>query len=120
MHGRGAHLEGFVRPVVSSGYVREIEVCSCRAHSSSLAVARLYRKGPYHEAHPPCGRGGRVSTRAGDYSSAWQVMRRWHPQGGCSIGTSVGDQSGYPRGKRFRRFYAQRRGTGSDAGRISS
>ena len=58
MHGRGAHLEGFVRAVVSSGYVRAIEVRSCRAHSSSLAVARLYRPGPYHEAHPPAGAEG--------------------------------------------------------------
>jgi hypothetical protein len=121
MHGRGAHLEGLVRVVVSSGQVREeVEVHSCRAHGSSLAGARPYRPGPGHKAQSPCGRGARLSIHAEDYSSTWQVLRRWHHQGGCGIGTSVGDQSGYPRGKRFRRFYAQRRGTGSDAGRISS
>jgi hypothetical protein len=120
MHGRGAHLEGLVRAVVSSGQVRAVEVHSCRAHGSSLTVARPYRPGPCHKAQPPCGRGVWLSIHAKDYSSTWQVSRRWHHQGGCGIGTSVGDQSGYPRGKRFRRFYAQRRGTGSDAGRISS
>jgi hypothetical protein len=106
MHGRGGHLEGLVRAVVSRGQVREAEVRSCRAHGSSFAVARPYRLGLYHEAKPPCGRGGRASIRAGDYSSPWQLLRRWHHQGGCGIGTSVGDQSGCPRGKRFRRFYA--------------
>jgi len=37
-----------------------------------------------------------------------------------SIDTSVGDQLGHPRGKRFTRFRAQGRGTDSDEGRINS
>jgi hypothetical protein len=59
MHGRGAHLKGFVHAVVSSGQVREVEVHSCRAHGSSLAVARPYSPVPYHRPNPPAGQEGR-------------------------------------------------------------
>jgi hypothetical protein len=52
-----------------------------------------YRPGLYHEAQLPSvrvGRGRRASTRAGDRSSPWQVMRSRHEQGGSGIGTSKG------------------------------
>jgi hypothetical protein len=65
MHGRGAHLEGYVRAVVSSGQVRGVAMRSCRTQGSSLAVARPYSPVPYHRPNPPAGQEGRCPRMPG-------------------------------------------------------
>jgi len=97
-------------------------VRSCRAHGSSLTVARPYRPGPYHKVQPPAGAEGGVHPcrgllqhLAGDAPLA-PPGRMWHRhlrEG--SVGPSKGEAFQEIPGTEERHW--QRRGEGQQSGR---